>query len=67
LDHEAKDGTHHVGQVLGQMVGPLFVLVVLPVDFFFSDSSISYKNDVAKKLGPFNVRKVPKSQNMQKQ
>jgi hypothetical protein len=34
----------------------------VPVDFFFSWSSIFQKNAVAKGLGLFGVRKVPKSQ-----
>jgi hypothetical protein len=33
-----------------------------PMDFFFSSSYISQKNDVAKSLGPFDVQKVPESQ-----
>jgi hypothetical protein len=43
------------------VVGPLLVLVASP-DEFFSQSSISQKNNVAKFLGPFDVRKVPESQ-----
>jgi hypothetical protein len=39
---------------------------VFPADFFFSRSSISQKNDVAKRLCPFDVQKV-KVKNMQKQ
>jgi hypothetical protein len=41
------------------MVGPLSSLVVFHIDFFFSQSLINQKNDEAKKLGPFNVSKVP--------
>jgi hypothetical protein len=43
------------------MVGPLFHLVAFPVDFF-SRSSISRKNGMAKILGLFDIRKVPESQ-----
>jgi hypothetical protein len=49
------------------MLGPLWCLIVFIVYFLFSWSSISQKNDVAQSIGPFGVRKVPKSQNMQKQ
>jgi hypothetical protein len=35
--------------------------IVLPIEFF-SRSSISRKNDVAKSLGPFDIQKVPESQ-----
>jgi hypothetical protein len=34
----------------------------VPRLFFFSRSLISRKNDVVKRLGPFDVQKVPKSQ-----
>jgi hypothetical protein len=39
--HEVPSGTYHVGQVLDRIVGPILALVVFPVDFFFSSSSIS--------------------------
>jgi hypothetical protein len=44
------------------MVLPLFLLVAFPVDFFFSRSSKSQKIGVAKRLGLFDMRKVPESQ-----
>jgi hypothetical protein len=49
-----------------RMVPPNSRLVVFSVDFFFSRSSISQKNDVAKRLGLFDIRKVPEVKNMQK-
>jgi hypothetical protein len=55
-------GPYHVDQVLGHMVYPIFHLVVFPFDFFFSRSFIPRKNDVEKRLGPFDVRKVLESQ-----
>jgi hypothetical protein len=58
--HEAKVGSHHAARVVSRVVGPLLVLVASPVNFF-SRSSISRKNNVAKSLGPFDVRKVPES------
>jgi hypothetical protein len=59
--HEAQDGPHHMPRVVADMVGPLLCLIV------FSNSSISQKNDVANKMGPFNIRKVPESQKHAKQ
>jgi hypothetical protein len=47
------------------MVSPLLRLVAFPVDFF-SSSSIS-QTMMWKKLGPFDVRKVPESKKIQKQ
>jgi hypothetical protein len=44
------DGPHHAAQN------------AFPVDFFFSWSFISRKNDVVKRLGAFNIRKVSKSE-----
>jgi hypothetical protein len=41
--------------------------VAFPVDFFFSRSFVSQKNDVAKRLGTLDVWKVPETQNTQKQ
>jgi hypothetical protein len=45
----------------GRMVGALFHVTVFSIDFLFSWSSISLKNDEAKRLGLFDVRKVPKT------
>jgi hypothetical protein len=50
---------------MGHVVGLLFHLVAFHVDLF-SWSSTSQKNDMAKKLGPFDIRKVPKSQKHEK-
>jgi hypothetical protein len=36
--------------------------VAFPIDFFFSWSLISWKNDVAKRLDLFDILKVPESQ-----
>jgi hypothetical protein len=44
------------------VVPPLLCLMAFPIEFFFSCSSISRKDDMAKILGPFDVWKVPKSQ-----
>jgi hypothetical protein len=57
------DGTHHAAWKLPVVVGAIFHLVAFPVDFFFSRSSISQKNVVAKRLDPFDVRKISESQN----
>jgi hypothetical protein len=43
------------------MVPSLFFLVACHVDFFFSRYSKSQKNNVEKRLGPFDIRKVPDS------
>jgi hypothetical protein len=43
------------------MVGHLLALVAFPIDFFFSSSSISRKNDVEKILGLFDVCKILES------
>jgi hypothetical protein len=40
---------------------PISFLVAFSVDFFFSRSPISWKNDMAKRIGPFDVWKVPTS------
>jgi hypothetical protein len=48
------------------MVHALFLLVAVLVDFFFSRSSKSQKKSVAKKLGMFDIRKVPGSQKHEK-
>jgi hypothetical protein len=53
--HEARFGPHHVARVVAHVVGPLLVLVASLIDFFFSQSSISQKNDVGKRLDPFDV------------
>jgi hypothetical protein len=51
-----------------RVVGPLLCRVAFPIDFlFFSSSCISRKNDVAKSLGPFDIRMILESQKMQKQ
>jgi hypothetical protein len=55
------------GQEVGLHGPPISFLIVFPVGFFFSRSSISQKNDVAKSLGPFDVRKVPQTQKHAKQ
>jgi hypothetical protein len=47
---------------MAHVVGPIFRLIAFPIEFFFSSSSISRKNDVAKNTGPFDVQKVPESQ-----
>jgi hypothetical protein len=60
--HEGGDGPHHTIQKWARMVPPLFLLVVFPVDYFFSRFSIFWKNDVAKRLGPFDILKVCESQ-----
>jgi hypothetical protein len=39
---------------------------MFPIDFFFS-SSIFQKNDMAKRLGMFDIRRSPKVKKMQKQ
>jgi hypothetical protein len=49
--HEAWDGPHHMARKWVCVVGPLFRLVASLIDFFYSRSSISWKNDVAKSLG----------------
>jgi hypothetical protein len=54
------------GQLVGPCGSPIFLLVVSPDDFFSSCSSISPKNDVAKRLGRVEVRKVPESQKLAK-
>jgi hypothetical protein len=41
--HEGESGSHHMSQVLGRVVDPLFHLMTFFVDFFFSQSSISQK------------------------
>jgi hypothetical protein len=48
-------------------VGPLLHLVAFPVDFFFSSSSTSQKNNVAKKLGQLTSERSLKVKKMQKQ
>jgi hypothetical protein len=58
--HEARDGPHKLANMWAHVVGPLLRLVMSPFDFF-SSSCISLKNDVAKSLGPSDVRKVPES------
>jgi hypothetical protein len=50
---------------MGHVVGLLVHLVAFHVDFF-SRSSTSQKNDMAKILGLFDIRKVPKSQKHKK-
>jgi hypothetical protein len=49
----------------GQEVVPcgreFFFLMMFIVEFFDSQSSTYGKNDMAKRLGRFNVRKVPKT------
>jgi hypothetical protein len=60
--HEGQYGPHHMARIVAGMVGPLSFLVASPIDFLFSRSSISQKNDVAKSLCLFDVLKVPKSQ-----
>jgi hypothetical protein len=47
---------------LAHVVGPIFHVVAFPIGLFFSWSSILRKNDVAKRLGLFDVPKVPESQ-----
>jgi hypothetical protein len=44
------------------VVGPLFYPITFPIDFFFSRSFVSRKNEVAKSLGLFDIRKVSESQ-----
>jgi hypothetical protein len=64
---EGENGTHHAACMWARVVLPIFCLMEFPIDFF-SRSSISQKNDVAKSLVPFDVRKVSESQKkMQKQ
>jgi hypothetical protein len=60
--HEEESGSYHMGQLLGFVVDALFHLVAFPVNLFFSWSSNSRKNDGTKRLGPFDILKVPKSQ-----
>jgi hypothetical protein len=59
---EVRDGAHHAVSMWDRVAPPLLVLVASPVDFFFSRSSISQKNDMTKSLSLFDVWKVPKSQ-----
>jgi hypothetical protein len=54
-----------VGQLLGHVVEPPFHLVVFPVDFF-SWSSISQKNDIAKRLGLFTCGRSLKLKKQEK-
>jgi hypothetical protein len=58
---KVKGGPYHAARVVAHMVGPLLVLVVSPFGFF-SWSSISQKNYMAKSLGTFSVWMVPESQ-----
>jgi hypothetical protein len=58
--HEGKSGPHHAVSFLAHVTHPNFHLVVFPIDLFFSWSK-SRKNDMAKRLAPFDVRKVPES------
>jgi hypothetical protein len=64
--HEVGDGSHHVASRWVSIFPYLFSLVAFLmsflIDLFFSRSYISQKNDVAKSLCPFDVRKVPKTQ-----
>jgi hypothetical protein len=55
---KAQDGANHTARSVAHMVGPLLALVASHVDFFFSSSCVSQKNDVAKSLCPFDVEKV---------
>jgi hypothetical protein len=64
--HEGEIGPHHAVRILGHTVGRLSYLVVFHIDFFFSRSLISRNNDVAKRLGPFDTQKVPKSKKHEK-
>jgi hypothetical protein len=41
--------------------------MVLPVDLFFSSSSVSQKNDVAERLCPFDIQKILESEKHAKQ
>jgi hypothetical protein len=45
-----------------ERVGAISFFVVFQVEFFFSRFSISRKNYVEKRLDPFDVREVPKTQ-----
>jgi hypothetical protein len=61
------DEPYHAARKVDRVVDPLLSLVELHVDLLFSHFLISWKNDVAKRLGPFDVRKVSKVKNMQTQ
>jgi hypothetical protein len=64
---EGRDGAHHAVSMWDRMPAyPLLILVVSPIDLFFSRSSISQKTDEAKFLGPFDVRRSLKLNNIQK-
>jgi hypothetical protein len=56
-----------MAKLLARMVALFPASLRSPIDFFNSRSSISQKNDMPKRMGPFDIRKVPKSQNMEKQ
>jgi hypothetical protein len=60
--HEVPYRPHHAARKLAHMMGALLALVMFHIDFFFSWSSISRKNDVVKRMGPFDILKVPTSQ-----
>jgi hypothetical protein len=60
--HKRKSGPHHPVSLQARVVCPNSRLIASPVDFFFSRSSISRQNDMTKRLGPFDVCKVPESQ-----
>jgi hypothetical protein len=59
--HEAKDHLYHAGNMWAHVFPSLLVLVAFLIEFFFSRSSISRKNNAAKRLGPFDIRKVPET------
>jgi hypothetical protein len=52
--HKVGVRPHHVARKWAHVLLPLFHLVAFSVDFF-SRSSISWKNNMAKRLGPLNV------------